>query len=162
MGGENQRRTVRVPKLLDVQYSANCPPIRARSQDLSETGLFLETHHPLTVGTLIELRFSLPDGREAVLQHLTGGSMSRIRPHSGQPTSSLSPGASATFAYRFPSSVREPARASVRLLFRTMPPYFLKALAAEQRSGDGPNLGPLVTNLEVTEMAAISTELASF
>jgi uncharacterized protein (TIGR02266 family) len=64
MGGENQRRTVRVPKLLDVQYSANCPPIRARSQDLSETGLFLETHHPLAVGTLIELRFSLPDGRE--------------------------------------------------------------------------------------------------
>ena len=104
----------------------------------------------------------LPDGREAVLQHLTGGSMSRTRPHTGQPTTSLSPGASATFAYRFPPSSREPVRVSVRLLFRTMPPYFLKALAAEQRTGDGPNLGPLVTNLEVIEMAAATAELAGF
>jgi hypothetical protein len=63
MGGENQRRTVRVAKLLEVDYSANCPPIRARIQDLSETGLFLETHHPLALGTLIDLRFELPDGK---------------------------------------------------------------------------------------------------
>jgi hypothetical protein len=104
----------------------------------------------------------LPDGRETVLQHLTGGSMSRTRPHTGQPTTSLSPGASATFAYRFPPSSREPVRVSVRLLFRTMPPYFLKALAAEQRTADGPNLGPLVTNLEVIEMAAATAELAGF
>lgn len=63
MGDENQRRAVRVAKLLEVEYSANCPPIRARIQDLSETGLFLETHHPLALDTLIDLRFELPDGR---------------------------------------------------------------------------------------------------
>ena len=65
MSGADQRRTVRVPKLLDVTYSASCPPIRARIQDLSETGLFLETHHPLAVGTLVDLRFELSDGNPA-------------------------------------------------------------------------------------------------
>lgn len=62
MGSADQRRTVRVPKLLEVEYSADCPPIRARIQDLSETGLFLETHHALAIGTEIRVRFELPDG----------------------------------------------------------------------------------------------------
>jgi hypothetical protein len=60
--GKFQRRAVRVAKLLDAQYSAGCPPIRARIQDLSETGVFLETHHPLQVGSTVELHFELPDG----------------------------------------------------------------------------------------------------
>jgi hypothetical protein len=58
----NQRHTVRVPKMLEVEYSADCPPIQTRMQDLSETGLFLESHFPLAIGTVIDLRFELPDG----------------------------------------------------------------------------------------------------
>lgn len=62
MSDSNQRDAVRVPKMLEIEYSADCPPIRTRMQDLSETGLFLESHFPLAVGTLIDLRFDLPDG----------------------------------------------------------------------------------------------------
>lgn len=60
-GHEHERRAVRVAKLLDARYSAGCPPIPARIQDLSETGLFLETHHPLAIGSCIYLEFHLPD-----------------------------------------------------------------------------------------------------
>jgi uncharacterized protein (TIGR02266 family) len=62
MGGADQRRTVRVQKVLEVEYSADCPPIRTRAQDLSETGLFLESQNPLAIGTTVTLRFELADG----------------------------------------------------------------------------------------------------
>jgi hypothetical protein len=62
MSDSNQRHAVRVPKMLEIEYSADCPPIQTRMQDLSETGLFLESHFPLAVGTVIDLRFELPDG----------------------------------------------------------------------------------------------------
>jgi len=101
-----------------------------------------------------------PDGKEVVLQYLTGGPVSRIRPHTNRPTPSLAPGESATFSYRFPKSeTGVPARVAVRVLFRSMPPYFLRALAAGQRPGDGKNLAELVTNLEVLEMARAESEL---
>ena len=81
MGGADQRRTVRVPKLLEVEFSSNSPPIRARIQDLSETGLFLETHHALAVDTLIRLRFEVPDGNPRPI--VTSARVRNIDPMAG-------------------------------------------------------------------------------
>ena len=61
-GPEHDRRhSVRTKKPIDVEYSANCPWIKARLDDLSEEGAFLDTHHALGLGTDMILRFSLPD-----------------------------------------------------------------------------------------------------
>lgn len=97
---------------------------------------------------------------EVVLQHLTGGSVPRIRPHTRTPIPTLAPAEKAVFPYgvSLPAGSR-PAKLSVRLLFRTMPPYFLRALAAGQRPGDGPDLRPFVANLEIIEMVRLDTEL---
>lgn len=45
---------------IDVEYSADSPVLRARLQDLSEVGMFLDTRHPLGVGTRLDFRFVLP------------------------------------------------------------------------------------------------------
>ena len=64
---EERRRSVRVDTPLDAIYScAASPPIRARIQDLSEHGVFLDTHHPLQIGAPVELEFGLPDGEDPI------------------------------------------------------------------------------------------------
>jgi len=63
--GHAPRRAVRVDRLLEAEYWASSPPISARVQDLSAEGVFLETPHPPAVGTVIGLRFELPDGGDA-------------------------------------------------------------------------------------------------
>jgi hypothetical protein len=40
----------------------------------------------------------------------------------------------------------------VRLLFRNLPPYFLRALAEGQPANEEPKLAPLIMNLRVAEM----------
>lgn len=67
MEHKDRRGAVRVAKPLEVHYSQDSPYIEARAADISETGLFLETQHPLEVGSKISLRFALPDGNEAVI-----------------------------------------------------------------------------------------------
>lgn len=58
---EDRRRAVRVSKSLEFYYSAECRPIQARLDDLSEAGAFVDTSHPLTVGSLVDFKFQLPD-----------------------------------------------------------------------------------------------------
>lgn len=57
----DRRNTVRTRRPIDVEYSANCPWIKARLDDLSETGAFIDTQHALGEGAEMVLRFSLPD-----------------------------------------------------------------------------------------------------
>lgn len=61
-----KRKSVRVEVPLEAAYSSNCPPISARIQDLSDTGLFIDTSHPLTLGTVIDLSFVIPDSNEPI------------------------------------------------------------------------------------------------
>lgn len=61
-----KRRAVRVEIPLEAVYSNNCRPIRARIQDLSETGLFIDTSHALALGTVIELAFDIPDTEQSI------------------------------------------------------------------------------------------------
>ena len=46
-----------------------------------------------------------------------------------------------------------PARVEARLLFRAVPPYFLRALSSQQLPEEGERLETFVQNLEVLEMA---------
>jgi c-di-GMP-binding flagellar brake protein YcgR len=55
-----RRDSVRVKRPIEIEYSADCPPIRARLDDLSETGAFIDTAHPLGEGSDLVLRFTLP------------------------------------------------------------------------------------------------------
>ena len=61
MSDRPPRGAVRVSKPIEVTYSANCPPIEARIEDISETGFYMDTTHPLTVDATIKFKFFLPD-----------------------------------------------------------------------------------------------------
>ena len=56
----DRRGAVRVARAIDFQYSADCPSIKARLEDISETGAFVDTTHSLTVGSQLEFSFRLP------------------------------------------------------------------------------------------------------
>lgn len=56
-----QRQAIRVQKPIEVTYTANCPPIDARIEDISEKGCFLDTTHALTINSVIEFEFFLAD-----------------------------------------------------------------------------------------------------
>lgn len=60
MSGVDKRKGVRVNRPIEVLYSANCPPIEATLQDLSDKGMFLDTQHSLHVGDVISFEFQLP------------------------------------------------------------------------------------------------------
>ena len=60
---KERRESVRVKKALEIVYSSNSPPIHARLDDLSETGMFVETSHPLEVGALVDFTLVLPDDK---------------------------------------------------------------------------------------------------
>ena len=56
----DRRGAVRVAKSMDFRYSADCPSIKARLEDISETGAFVDTTHPLTIGSQVDFSFRLP------------------------------------------------------------------------------------------------------
>lgn len=58
--GDDHRLAVRIKKALEVVYSSASPPIEGRLEDLSETGMFIETSHPLEVGAELEFSLTLP------------------------------------------------------------------------------------------------------
>jgi hypothetical protein len=99
------------------------------------------------------------DGFEVPLQHLTGGAVVRVRPADGALLSPISPGETRRWGYRVPLPSEGAVRLSVRLLFRHLPPYFLRQLAAGQPKTEEPRLAPLVENLEVVEMASAELSL---
>ena len=101
-----------------------------------------------------------PGAKEAVVQYITGGPVPRVRPATGKPTPPLFTGEQRSFPYAFelPSGAAV-ERVRVRLLFRAVPPYFLRALAKTQTSADGPSLAELVKNLEINEMARVEAAL---
>ena len=56
----DRRRAVRVVRAIDFQYSAGRPSLKARLQDISETGAFVDTTRSLAVGGQVEFSFRLP------------------------------------------------------------------------------------------------------
>ena len=101
-----------------------------------------------------------PGAKEAVVQFLTGGPVPRMRPSTGKPNPPLIIGERRSFPYSFDVPAAAGAqRVRVRLLFRAMPPYFLRALAKTQTTSDGPSLNGLIGNLEINEMARVEAAL---
>jgi hypothetical protein len=83
-----------------------------------------------------------------------------LRPSTGKPNPPLIVGEQRSFPYSFDVPAGSgAARVRVRLLFRAVPPYFLRALAKTQTPSDGPSLTGLIGNLEVNEMARFEAAL---
>jgi hypothetical protein len=68
-----------------------------------------------------------------------------------------------TYSYAIPLARQVRAGSfTARLLFRNLPPYWVRSLGKEQRPGtaDGPRLDALVPNLQVVEMARVTGTFA--
>ncbi len=103
-----------------------------------------------------------PGSREAVVQFLTGGAVPRVRPATGKPTPPLVVGEQRSFPYSFDLPAGASAsRVVVRLLFRALPPYFMRALTKTQAPGDGPPLSGFLGNLEINEMARVDVAVTA-
>jgi hypothetical protein len=94
--------------------------------------------------------------KEAVIQHIDGGPVPRVRPATKQAVAPLAFGEAATFAYDFPTGGAEARKLSVRLLFRTVPPYLLRALGKAQ-----PDVGleRYIDAVEITEASRLELDL---
>lgn len=101
-----------------------------------------------------------PDSKETFLQFITGGPATRTRPSDKTPLGTIPILAHKDFGYAFPGVARTAASVSVRLLFRNLPPYFIRAMAKIQVQGDAVRLGPLVERLQITEMATATAPVA--
>lgn len=97
------------------------------------------------------------DGEETWLQHLTGGAVARVRPSDGQLLARIFPFETRTFVYSIPFNGELPdgITISVRLLFRNLPPYFLRVLAANQPPDEIPRIAPIIENLQIVEMDTV-------
>jgi len=96
-------------------------------------------------------------GKEVVLQHATGGAVTRVRASDGARMGAIDPGQTRRFGYSFaaPATARRPLRATARLRFRNLPPYFLRALLAKEA-----NASAVVERLVTIDMASATSELA--
>jgi uncharacterized protein (TIGR02266 family) len=59
MEQSERRRAPRIPRLVEVRYQSNSPPLTARLTDISERGIFVDTPNPLPVGSPVTLSFLL-------------------------------------------------------------------------------------------------------
>jgi len=103
-------------------------------------------------------------GREVALQFLDGGPVARVRPFDRKPMPPLAPREIRGFSYRFALGIANSANVTggklkLRLLFRALPPYFVRALAAAQPPAERPELAPLIGNLHVYEMTSLTHDL---
>lgn len=102
-----------------------------------------------------------PGGHESSIQHLSGNAITRKRPFDGKLLVSLQPGERQSFDYQVPvpSGVGS-VEISARLLFRNLPPYFVRHLGSRQPKDEVPQVAPLVKNLDIVEMAAAELRFA--
>jgi hypothetical protein len=91
-------------------------------------------------------------GNETFLQYLTGGPVARFRPADKAPMVPLRPRTKRSFSFTIPLGRAHAGTISARLLFRNLPPYFLRAMAKAE-PGEGPRMESLVANLQTVEMA---------
>ncbi len=61
MGQSERRRAPRIPRIVEVRYQSNSPPMTARLTDISERGIFVDTRSPLAVGSRVTFSFLLGD-----------------------------------------------------------------------------------------------------
>ncbi len=95
-------------------------------------------------------------GLETWLQHLPGGAVPRVRPSDRQALGPIPAGGTRKFSYTMRGLIAsgEEVKISARLLFRALPPYFLRALAASQPPGEAPRMSELPPRLPIYQMAS--------
>lgn len=100
------------------------------------------------------------EGREVPYQVLTGGAIARVRPVDGEVLAAVRPKGSAAWSYATPSldPGAGPFEVTVRVRFRSLPPYFLRALDAEAAAVGSPGVDEWIGNLEVIDMASVRAE----
>ncbi len=99
------------------------------------------------------------EGNETYLQFFTGGGVARQRPSDKISMGPLRPLQRKTYNYVIPLPKQVKAGTfQARLLFRNLPPYWVRGMAKEQKpgTGDGPRLEPLVPNLQTVEMGKLT------
>ena len=99
------------------------------------------------------------EGNETYLQFFTGGGVARTRPFDNTKTGPLRPLQRKTYNYVIPLPKQVKAGSfQARLLFRNLPPYWVRGMGREQKPGtvDGPRLEPLVPNLPTVEMGKVT------
>jgi hypothetical protein len=92
-------------------------------------------------------------GKETYLQFLTAGGVARTRPIDKANLAPIRVNESKSFTYKIPIERGRSGTFTARLLFRNLPPYWVRAMAAEQLPGEKLRLDPLVDNIETVEMA---------
>jgi hypothetical protein len=98
-------------------------------------------------------------GNETWLQFLHGGVVARQRTFDGTQVANLKPFEQREFHYDVPLFENaQQLHVQARLLWRQLPPYFLRALASAQPSTEVPQLAPLIGNLETVVMATDSVD----
>ncbi len=102
-------------------------------------------------GELIPI--AAPGSSETSIQRVAGNPITRRRPIDNQLMGSILPGQERQFTY----SVTVPPGITLldlraRLLFRNLPPYFVRDIARNQPGDEKPQLEPMVKNLDIVEM----------
>jgi hypothetical protein len=93
-------------------------------------------------------------GKETWLQFLHGGVVARQRTFDGVTVATLQPFEERSFEYDVPlGGGGQVAKVTARLLFRELPPYFLRALAQAQPASEVPQVAPYIANVQTVEMA---------
>jgi hypothetical protein len=95
------------------------------------------------------------DAVETPLQFLRGGVVPRVRTSDATKLGPLAPFEERRFHYDAGVAGQH---VTARLLFRALPPYFLRALSMGQARGEAP-LAPLIGNLEVIEIGRDDVQL---
>lgn len=151
------------------------------TDDLCDNGTFGESSNPLKVlvqgcavvdDQLVNFQLKLIDrvsvgtvqgeqvltqpvgSNETYLQRLTGGGVGRTRPFDGLSLSPLKPQERRSFSYsmRLDSSTTS-GTWRVRLLFRNLPPYWVRGMGRAQPARETPRLEPLIENIQTVVMA---------
>lgn len=91
-------------------------------------------------------------GNETWLQYLHGGVVARQRTFDGTLLANLKPFEERELHYDLPVGGGG-VHVRARLLFRPLPPYFLRALASGQAASEVPQIAPLIGNLDTIVMA---------
>ncbi len=97
---------------------------------------------------------------EQSIQRVAGNPVARKRPSDGQLLTPIEAGKTRRYSYTWvvPAGVTQ-MNARARLMFRNLPPYFLRDIADHQPPDEVPRLAPMISNLDVVEMASTTSKL---
>ncbi|MBS2013389.1 MAG: hypothetical protein JST00_10905 [Deltaproteobacteria bacterium] len=98
---------------------------------------------------------------ETYLQELTGGAVARKRPIDGAGLGPIRPLQRRSYTYNvpLPPNVRA-GTFTARLLFRNLPPYWLRGMAREQPRNEKTQIEPLIPFIQTVEMAKVTGSFA--